>query len=157
MAKYSWVDVGSSYLPSEILAAFLWAQFEGAEAITARRLAVWNCYHAALADLERAGRLRRPVLPLACRPNGQMYHLLLPDLAARTDLLAGLQRRGVQAVFHYVPLHSSPAGQRYGRAHGAMTQTDAASDRLVRLPLWVDMTHDDVDRVSTAIRASLAR
>jgi dTDP-4-amino-4,6-dideoxygalactose transaminase len=156
VAKYSWVDIGSSYLPSEILAAFLWAQFEAAAMITERRLTLWSRYHTAFADLERQRRLRRPIVPLECQPNGHMYHLLMPDLEARTRLLASLRREDIQAVFHYVPLHSSTAGQTYGRSHGSLAQTDAASDRLVRLPLWVDMTGEDVDTVIRAVTQSLA-
>lgn len=157
VAKYSWVDIGSSYLPSEILAAFLWAQFEAAPAITERRLSIWARYHDAFAELEEEGRLRRPVAPLHCRLNGHMYHLLLPDLRARTELLAALQRHGIQAVFHYVPLHSSPAGRTFGRSHGGLHQTDAVSDGLVRLPLWVDMTDDEVSRVIGSVTHALAR
>lgn len=156
VAKYSWVDIGSSYLPSEILAAFLWAQFEAAAMITKRRLSVWSRYHTAFDELERQGHLRRPVVPPECRPNGHMYHLLLPDLQARTGLIAALEQQGIQAVFHYVPLHSSPAGQKYGRIHGPLTQTDAASDRLVRLPLWVDMTDENIERVIGAVKQFLA-
>lgn len=157
VAKYSWVDIGSSYLPSEILAAFLWAQFEAAEQITEGRLAVWNRYHQAFADLERQHRLRRPVVPPECEPNGHMYHLLMPDLPARTGMLDALRDQGIQAVFHYVPLHSSTAGRKYGRSHGPLPHTDAASDRLVRLPLWLGMTDHDLDAVIDAVRRFLAR
>jgi len=157
VAKYSWVDVGSSYLPSDILAAFLFAQFEEAATITERRMMIWQRYQAAFAELERAGRLRRPVVPLECRPNGHMYYLLLPDLPTRTALIAALQDQGIHAVFHYVPLHSSPAGRAYGRSHGPLIHTDAASDRLVRLPLWVDMTDEHIATVIGAVTQALAR
>ncbi len=156
VAKYSWVDIGSSYLPSEILAAFLWAQFEAAETITDRRLDIWSRYHVAFAEPERRGVLRRPVVPMECRPNGHMYYLLMPDLEARTGFLRGLQRQSIHAVFHYVPLHSSPAGQKYGRSHGSLFQTDSTSDRLVRLPLWVAMTAEDIERVIAAVRQLVA-
>lgn len=137
--KYTWVDVGSSYLPSEILAAFLAAQFEQADSITRRRLAIWDGYHEAFAEPEAQCRLRRPIVPAHCTHNAHMYYLLLPDLAARTALIEGLKESGVGAVFHYIPLHSSPAGTRYGRVGSPMSVTDATSARLVRLPLWVGL------------------
>jgi len=149
--RYTWVDVGSSYLPSEIEAAFLWAQLEEAEDLTRRRLALWHRYHDAFAPLEAAGRLRRPVIPPDCQANGHLYHLLLPTLAERTALIEALAAEDIQAVFHYVPLHSAPAGKRFGRAHGELTNTDAAGDRLVRLPLWVGMTDEEIERVIAAV------
>jgi dTDP-4-amino-4,6-dideoxygalactose transaminase len=153
--KYSWVDVGSSYLPSEVTAAFLWAQLEEATAISERRCAVWARYHDAFASLERAGRVRRPLVPAECRHNGHLYYLLLPDLAARSRCLDRLRDAGINAVFHYVPLHSSPAGRRYGLTAGPLPETDAAADRLVRLPLWVGMTEAQIDRVVTAVERTL--
>lgn len=148
--KYTWVDIGSSYLPSEILAAFLAAQLEQADTITERRLAIWNAYHAAFADLEAAGRVRRPVIPAHCTHNAHMYYLLLPDLPARTAFIEHLKQAGVGAVFHYIPLHSSPAGRKFGRAATTMSVTDDTSDRLVRLPLWLpDLA---VERVIAGVR-----
>jgi dTDP-4-amino-4,6-dideoxygalactose transaminase len=135
--KYTWVDVGSSYLPSDMIAAFLHAQMEQADALTARRLAIWRSYHDAFADLEAQGLVRRPRIPAHCEHNAHMYYLLLPTADARATVLADLKRRGIGAIFHYVPLHSSPAGRRYGRAHGALDVTDDVSERLVRLPLWL--------------------
>jgi dTDP-4-amino-4,6-dideoxygalactose transaminase len=135
--KYTWVDVGSSYLPSELLAAFLQAQLEHGEEITRRRLAIWDRYHAWAEPYEREGVLRRPVVPSHCEHNAHMYYLLLPDLEARTEFIARMKADGVGTVFHYVPLHASPAGQRLARAHGDMANTDGLSERLVRLPLWV--------------------
>jgi dTDP-4-amino-4,6-dideoxygalactose transaminase len=135
--KYTWVDVGSSYLPSEILAAFLAAQIEEAETITERRLAIWQRYHEAFADLEAAGRLRRPIVPEHCRHNAHMYYLLLRDLDERTRFIRALKEADIHPVFHYVPLHSAPAGLRFGRAVGDLPVTTHASDRLVRLPLWL--------------------
>jgi dTDP-4-amino-4,6-dideoxygalactose transaminase len=152
--RYTWVDVGSSFLPSEISAAFLWAQLEEADAITTRRLAVWRRYHEAFAPLEARERVRRPVVPEGCRHNAHMYYLLLPDRARRDALIARLGERGVMAVFHYVPLHSSPAGRRHGRAVGSLEHTDAASDRLLRLPLWAGMTDADVERVVAEVSAA---
>ena len=137
--KYSWVDIGSSFLPSDIIAAFLWAQLEAAEVILARRQALWQRYHDAFAELERAGLARRPIVPPEATPNGHGYYLLLADLGSRQQFIAALQRDGVNAVFHYVPLHSSPAGRKFGRASGPMSVTDSVADRLVRLPSWIGL------------------
>jgi dTDP-4-amino-4,6-dideoxygalactose transaminase len=153
--KYTWVDIGSSYLPGEIIAAFLWAQLEQAESLTQRRLAIWDLYYQAFAGLEDEDKVRRPVVPPQCRHNAHMYYLLFPDLESRTDLLEKLKVSGVNAVFHYVPLHSSPAGRKYGRAHGDLSYTQNASDRLVRLPLWVGMGGEDVMRVVGTVREAL--
>ncbi|HKV08981.1 MAG TPA: dTDP-4-amino-4,6-dideoxygalactose transaminase [Thermoanaerobaculia bacterium] len=149
--KYSWVDVGSSFLPSEIEAAFLWAQLEEADAITRARQEIWDAYHEAFAGFEAEGRLRRPVIPPECRHNAHLYYLLTENLEARTRLIAGLKEQGIQALFHYVPLHSAPAGRRYGRAAGELPHTDAAADRLVRLPLWTGMDGGTVARVAEAV------
>ncbi|TDB35159.1 dTDP-4-amino-4,6-dideoxygalactose transaminase [Stenotrophomonas sp. TEPEL] len=135
--KYTWVDVGSSFLPGEITAAFLCAQLEEADAINQRRLAIWDRYNQWADAHEKAGRLIRPTVPDHCQHNAHMYYMLLPDLEQRTRFIASLREQGVQAVFHYIPLHSSPAGQRYGRAHGDMSVTIDLSDRLVRMPLWL--------------------
>jgi dTDP-4-amino-4,6-dideoxygalactose transaminase len=152
--RYTWVDLGSSFLPSEINAAFLWAQLEQADEITARRLDIWSRYHQAFADLEAAGRVRRPVVPDGCRHNAHMYYLLLPDRPRRDALIERLAEAGVMAVFHYVPLHSSPAGREHGRTVGRLEHTDAASDRLVRLPLWVGMDDADLERVVAGVTAA---
>ncbi len=149
--KYTWLDIGSSYLPSEINAAFLWAQLEEAESITRQRLRTWDLYHDALAGLEDEGKICRPVVPPECRHNAHMYYLLLPNLESRTTLLEELRVSGINAIFHYVPLHSSPAGRKYGRAHGDLSQTQNVSDRLMRLPLWVGMTEDGVKQVVRAV------
>ena len=140
--KYTWVDIGSSYLPSEIIAAFLWAQLEDAESITQLRMAVWQRYHEALAPLEAAGKLRRPIIPEGCVQNAHMYYVLLESLEQRTEVIKRLKAQGVNPVFHYVPLHSSPAGRKYGRTSGEMKHTNALSDRLLRLPLWVGLGAD---------------
>lgn len=145
--KYTWQEVGSSFLPGELIAAFLWAQLQEAEAITEQRLQTWNRYHDALASLEERGVLRRPVIPPGCTHNAHMYYVLLSPDIDRLHVLAELKSRGVSAVFHYVPLHSSPAGQRYGRAQGGMTQTVDLSERLIRLPLWVGITPEDQHQV----------
>jgi len=153
--KYTWVDVGSSFLPGEITAAFLAAQMDAAPDITARRLALWSRYHEWAEAHEAGGRLRRPIVPAHCQHNAHMYYLLMPSLAARTDFIAGLRKRGVAAVFHYIPLHSAPAGRAHGRAHGALAVTDAVSDRLVRMPLWVGL-EEQLGTVLDAADAALA-
>lgn len=135
--KYTWVDVGSSFLPGEITAAFLAAQMDAAEDITARRLAIWDRYHAWAAPHEAAGRLVRPTIPAHTTHNAHMYYMLLPSLDARTHFIQSLREQGVQAVFHYIPLHSSPAGLSHGRAGSSMQVTDELSERLVRMPLWI--------------------
>jgi dTDP-4-amino-4,6-dideoxygalactose transaminase len=154
--KYSWVDLGSSFLPSEINAAFLWAQMQEAEAITARRLEIWRRYHAAFADLEKLERVRRPIVPADCVHNAHMYYLLTPGKVERTRLIEELAARQIQAVFHYVPLHSSVAGRRFGRSAGSLSITDDVSERLVRLPLWYDMDDHQIDRVVAAVSGALA-
>lgn len=158
--KYTWVDVGSSYLPSELIAAFLWAQMEEAESITERRLAIWQTYHDALAALEAEGLLRRPVIPAGMTHNAHMYYLLLPDLETRTAFIERLKAAGIHTVFHYVPLHSAPAGRRLSRASGALPVTDDISERLVRLPLWIGVEqHQEhiIDTVIAQVQALAAR
>lgn len=152
--KYTWVDIGSSYLPGEITAAFLAAQMEAAGEITARRLAIWQRYHDWAAAHEAAGRLRRPVIPADCTHNAHMYYLLLPDPEARTRFIAGMREAGVQTVFHYVPLHSAPEGRRIGRAAGTLEVTDSHSERLVRMPLWIDV-EEHMDTILGAADAVL--
>ena len=155
--KYTWVDVGSSFLMSDLAAAFLWAQLEQAETITEARLASWKRYHDAFEALEEEGLVRRPIVPPSCRHNGHLYYLLAADRLTRDGLIAELRSTGIQAVFHYVPLHSSPAGRRFGRAAGELPETDWASDRLVRLPLWVGMSERQVDRVIGVVGDFLRR
>jgi dTDP-4-amino-4,6-dideoxygalactose transaminase len=150
--KYTWVDIGSSYLPSEIIAAFLWAQLEEAERITERRMALWRRYDEALADLERSGKLRRPIVPAECTHNAHMYYVLAPSVALCQRTLQHLKAAAVNAVFHYVPLHTSPAGQSRGRAHGDLSRTTELSRRLIRLPLWLGMTEETIARVVQALR-----
>ena len=153
--RYTWVDLGSSFLPSELTAAFLWAQFEEAEEIQKRRLGIWSEYHERLDDLERAGRLRRPVVPPDREGNGHLYYVLVADLAERTRVLERLKGAGIQAIFHYVPLHSSPAGRRFGRAVGRLSTTESVGDRLIRLPLWVGMGEPEIDHVVRGVRQAL--
>jgi dTDP-4-amino-4,6-dideoxygalactose transaminase len=147
--KYTWVDVGSSYLPSELIAAFLLAQFDEAQDITQRRLNLWNTYHQWFAELETQGLLRRPVVPSHCRHNAHMYYALLPSLETRGRVIEQLKAQGIQSVFHYIPLHSAPAGRRYGRAQGELAVTQDVSDRLLRLPLWIGIE----DQQAEVIRA----
>jgi dTDP-4-amino-4,6-dideoxygalactose transaminase len=153
--KYTWVDLGSSYLVSDIGAAFLWAQLEHAHEITAKRLAIWDVYHEALEDLENDGGLRRPVVPDHCSHNAHMYYVLLEQGRDRDRFIERLGEAGVGAVSHYVPLHSSPAGLRYGRVHGSLEVTEDVSERLLRLPLWVGMTDDDVVYVAESLRRAV--
>ena len=152
--KYTWVDVGSSYLPGEILAAFLYAQMEQADEITQRRLAIWNAYHRAFADLERREIARRPVVPKQCAHNAHIYYLLLRNRTERDRVLVELKERGVGALFHYVPLHSSPAGRKLGRCATSMAMTDEMSGRLIRLPLWLGL-EEVQDRVIEQVLACL--
>jgi len=138
--KYTWVDIGSSYLPGEVIAAFLWAQMEEAQDIMRRRLDIWQFYHDALAPHEAAGILRRPIIPKECRHNAHMYYILLESPEQRTSLIAKLKEQGVLSVFHYVPLHGAPAGKRYGRISGDLRNTEDLASRLLRLPLWIGLT-----------------
>ncbi|GAB4573708.1 MAG: dTDP-4-amino-4,6-dideoxygalactose transaminase [Anaerolineae bacterium] len=149
--KYTWVDVGSSYLPSELIAAFLWAQMEEAELITQRRLAIWQTYHEAFAELEARELVRRPVIPDGVRHNAHMYYLLLPSLEARTAFIERLKAAGIHSVFHYVPLHSAPGGQRFSRAVGSLEHTTSISERLVRLPLWIGVEKYQEQIIETVI------
>lgn len=135
--KYSWVDIGSSFLPSELVAAYLWAQIEEADAITQRRLMLWENYHRELKPLEDQGVLRRPVVPSDCDHNAHMYYILLRDQNTRNGLIDYLRECGIHTVFHYVPLHSSEKGKAVGRVSGELTKTDELSGRLLRLPFWL--------------------
>ena len=153
--KYTWQEVGSSFLPGELIAAFLWAQFEEANSITQRRLALWQHYHDAFAELEAAGLLRRPIVPAECEHNAHMYYVLLADGYDRQFVLNELRKSGIFSVFHYVPLHSSPAGRRYGRVHGELEVTDRQSERLIRLPIWIGLTEAQQNRIVEAMRKSI--
>ena len=153
--KYTWVDIGSSFPPSEIIAAFLWAQLEDAAAITARRRSIWDAYHDAFAGLEARGLLRRPVVPERCTHNAHLYYLLVPDHATRTALIEHLAGAGIQAVFHYVPLHSAPAGRRFGRNATPLRVTESVSERLVR-DRRRGLAQDQIDQIVEAVHTSLA-
>ena len=153
--KYTWVDIGSSYLPGEITAAFLWAQMQEANAITVRRVDIWNRYHSAFKSLEQLGRLRRPVVPVDCNHNAHIYYLLLRDLAERTEFLGAMSRHEISCLFHYVPLHSSPAGQRYGRTHGSLDTTSLQAERLIRLPMFFELSEAQQELVAETVRKCL--
>lgn len=151
--KYTWVDLGSSYLPSEIQAAYLWGQLEMADVITTNRLTTWNAYRDNFTDLEAGGRLTLPHIPADCQHNGHMFYLKCRDLTERTSLLMHLKQQNIMAVFHYVPLHSAPAGKQYGRFHGEDRYTTVESERLLRLPLWFGMGDDTRDRIIDTVRS----
>ena len=154
--QYSWVDIGSSYLPSELIAAVLYAQLQVASEITAQRVALWNRYDARFEAAEAAGLARRPVTPPECVHNGHIFYLLLESHARRTSLTRLLASQGISAASHYVPLHSSEAGRRFGRASGELKVTDDCAGRLVRLPLHVQMTPAEIDQVADVVEAALA-
>ena len=152
---YTWVDLGSSYLMSDVTAALLLAQLELVVEITAARRQLWGAYHAAFEGLEREGRVQRPRFTAESEHNGHIYYLLVPERAQRDELIRSLRSVGIQAYFHYVPLHSSPAGLRFGRAHGELVHTEDIAGRLIRLPLWIGMTEGDVERVYEAVAWAL--
>lgn len=153
--KYTWVDVGSSYLPGEIIAAFLWAQMAEAESIIQRRNLIWQKYHAKLAALETAGRIRRPIIPAGCGHNAHMYYLLLSDLEDRTQFIKSMKLLEINCVFHYIPLHTSIEGEKVGRAHGELPITSAMADRLVRLPLWLGLSECQLKSITEGVVLSL--
>lgn len=155
--KYTWQDVGSSFLPSDITAAFLWAQLEEAQRITKERLAIWQRYHELLAPFEQEGLFRRPIVPPECQQNGHMYYILLAPGIDRQVVLNELKRNKIGAVFHYVPLHSSPAGMRFGRCYGELSLTTSLSQRLVRLPLWPGLSEAQQHRVIDVLGLVLRR
>lgn len=141
--KYTWVDAGSSYLPSELNAAYLWAQLEKAEEINENRLAAWNFYQQALKPLEESGRIQLPVIPQECVHNAHMFYIKVKDLQERTAFIDHLKKNAIGAVFHYIPLHSSPAGCRFGRFHGEDRYTTRESERLVRLPMYYNLSEEE--------------
>ncbi len=155
--KYTWQEVGSSFLPGELVAAFLWAQLEEAEAITTRRLAIWARYHELLAPLESRGMLSRPTVPEGCQHNAHMYYVRLAPEIDRQSVLDEFKRTQIYAVFHYVPLHSSPAGRRYGRANGQLEVTNRCSESLLRLPFWLGLSDTQQLMVVESLKGSVAR
>ena len=155
--KYTWVDYGSSYLPSDMNAAYLWAQLQEADRINDDRLAIWNKYSQAFAPLAEAGRVEVPTIPEGCVHNAHMYYLKLRDLEDRTAFIQYLKDNGIVAVFHYIPLHSAPAGLKFGRFHGEDVYTTRESDRLVRLPLYYGLTEADQQHVIDTALAYFAQ
>lgn len=155
--KYTWQEVGSSFLPGELIAAFLWAQLEHAQEITQKRLAIWQEYHELLSDAEQGEMLRRPIVPDHCQHNAHMYYVILPKWVNRSRLLRSMSEDGVNAVFHYIPLHSSPGGRKYGRAVGSMEVTNDHSERLLRLPLWVGISQQQQQLVCESLLAAISQ
>ena len=151
--KYSWVEAGSSYLPSELNAAYLWGELESAGEIYKNRMDTWQYYHSQLENMEKNGKIKRPVIPENCVHNAHMYYIKAKDLDERTRLLAYLKENGVSAVFHYIPLHSAAAGIKYGRFFGEDQYTTKESERLLRLPLYYGMKEEDREKVVRCVEA----
>ncbi len=149
--KYQWVDIGSSYLPSELQAAFLWGQLERADEINTNRLASWQAYYNALLPLQAAGKIELPSIPAKCIHNAHMFYLKVADLGERTALLQHFKVNDILAVFHYVPLHTAAAGEQFARFQGEDRYTTTESERLIRLPMWYGLPKDDQARVISAI------
>lgn len=151
--KYTWVEAGSSYLPSELNAAYLWAQLEQADKIFDNRMAAWNQYYEMLKPLADDGKIELPFIPEECEHNAHMFYIKLKDVEERTEFIKYMKENGAGCVFHYIPLHSAPAGRKYGRFHGQDVYTTRESERLVRLPLYYGIASEDVDSVCRAIKA----
>ena len=149
--KYRWQDFGSSYLPSELNAAYLYAQLEEADTIQTARMARWNQYHEKLSPLAEQGRIQLPFIPDYCEHNAHMFYIKTKDMAERTDLINYMKSKDVLTVFHYVPLHSAPAGLKYGRFHGEDKYTTKESERLLRLPMYYSLTPDDCEYVADQV------
>lgn len=149
--KYTWVDIGSSYLPSELNAAYLYAQLQCADKINQNRLESWRLYKEGLQELADRGKIELPVIPEGCIHNAHMFYIKVKNLEERTQLQQYLREHGIQTAFHYIPLHSAPAGQQYGRFHGEERYTTKESERLVRLPMYYDLSHEDIKQVKNRI------
>ncbi len=152
---YTWSDLGSSFAMHEVAAAFLYAQLRKAEWITARRLSLWDRYHRLLQPLAEAGRIELPTVPDGCGHNGHIYRVMAPSRSSRDALIESLNGAGVGAAFHYIPLHSSAAGKRYGRAHGPLVHSEDCAGRILRLPLFPSLTEEQQDQVCSALAAAL--
>ena len=150
--KYTWMDYGSSYLPSDMNAAYLWAQLEIADAINNKRLEVWNYYNEQLQPLVERGLIEVPFIPEECVHNAHMYYIKTKDLAERTEFIDYMDSNGIMTPFHYVPLHTAPAGKKFGRFHGEDKYTTRESDRLARLPLYYAITKEEVDKVIRKVK-----
>jgi dTDP-4-amino-4,6-dideoxygalactose transaminase len=155
--KYTWQDIGSSYLPGEIIAAFLWAQLQEATKITERRKNIWQMYHERLKSPEHQNLLLRPTIPAECTHNAHMYYVLLPSHVKRQSIIKALSDDGISAPFHYVSLHTSPAGLKFGRFNQELPITLMASEQLLRLPLWIGMDDDTVSKVCESLVSALNR
>ena len=151
--KYRWVDFGSSYLPSELNAAYLWAQLQAAEEINDKRLALWKCYYDGLLDLALAGHIELPYIPEHCQHNAHMFYIKCKDLSERTRFISFLRENGIQSAFHYVPLHTAPAGIKFGRFVGEDRYTTKESERLVRLPMFYALEQEQVEYIVEKIHA----
>ena len=151
--KYTWVDIGSSYLPSDLLAAFLFAQLEERDQIQRQRKAIWDRYASNLGDWARTNDVQLPFIPARCEQTYHIFYMVLPDLNSRTSLIKHLKRKGILSVFHYVSLHLSPMGQKFGYREGDLPNTESISDRLLRLPLYNEMTEEEQIQVIEAITA----
>ena len=145
--KYTWQDLGSSFLPGELVAAFLLAQLESADELIRKRIEIWNNYHKLLKPLEDSGFLRRPIVPTESKHNGHMYYILLPSKNIRQEVIDYFKKNNIQLVTHYIPLHSSPAGLNYGKVHGDMALTNELSQRILRLPMWIGLTYNDQENI----------
>ena len=149
--KYTWVEAGSSYLPSDMNAAYLWAQLQKADEINENRLQSWNRYYEGLKDLEEAGKIELPYIPEYCEHNAHMFYIKAKDLEERSALISYLKENGVTAVFHYIPLHTAPAGKEYGRFHGEDKYTTKESERIIRLPMYYELDEQDAKKVMDLI------
>lgn len=145
--KYTWVDIGSSYLPSDMNAAYLWSQLEMAEEINTDRLASWNQYYSSMSELAEKGVLELPVVPKDCCHNAHMFYIKLKDIEERSKMIAHLKQNGISSVFHYIPLHSAPAGKVFGRFHGEDIYTTKESERLLRLPMYYGLKTNQIDYI----------
>ena len=153
--KYTWVELGSSYLPGEIIAAFLFAQLSQMNRICEQRLKLWNCYHTLLQPLEEEGLLKRPFIPKGCGHNGHIYYIVLPSEECRDRIMNHLKQNGINGIFHYVPLHSSPAGMKFGKVIEHLPVTEEYSKRLLRLPLWVELEESVISKIVNQIQRGL--
>ena len=150
--KYTWVEMGSSYLPSDINAAYLWGQLEVANEINENRLRIWNYYNDNLKELEDRGIIERPHIPEECKHNEHMYYIKLKNIEERTSLIKFLRQNDIECVFHYVPLHTAPAGLKYGRFNGEDKYTTKESERIMRLPMHYNLSEEDAKKVVTKIK-----
>lgn len=153
--KYTWQDIGSSYLPSELTAAFLWAQLEEAENLTKRRLILWEIYHSLMKNLEEKGLLYRPFIPSYCSHNAHMYYILLRNDVDRDKIIKIMKENGIQAISHYVPLHNSPAGKKFGQSSGNLKTTESIANRIIRMPIWLGLTENQIEYVVNTLERAL--